>query len=97
MDSNTSRQEFGLDVAPLKLNLGGTEVAFDNGLWVQDSKSGGAGHKEVMKLRKQNVSLQDENNFLKLKVDILLDMLAETSAVSHYHENELKQLRGKKR
>ena len=35
LDAETSRQEFGLDVGPVKLKLGGQEVAFENGLWVQ--------------------------------------------------------------
>lgn len=98
LDADKSRQEFGPDVGPVKLRLGGQEVAFENGMWVQESGPNAASHKEVMKLRKENQGLTEENNFLKLKVDILLDMLAETSAISHFHENEIKQLKsGKKR
>lgn len=94
LDASQSREEFGPDVGPVKLKLGGSEIQFDNGMWVAESGAGGASHKEVMKLRKQNQLLSEENNLLKLKIDVLLDMLAEATAVSHYHENELKQLKG---
>ncbi|XP_067670838.1 protein chibby homolog 1-like isoform X1 [Haliotis asinina] len=93
LDATQSRAEFGLDYGPIKVNLGGSEVAFENGVWIPESGAGGASHKEVSRLRKQSQQLQEENNLLKFKIDILLDMLAETSAMSHFHENELKQLR----
>lgn len=96
LDADQSQAEFGVDgYSGVKLNLGGQEVAFENGMWVTESGGGGgAGNqKEVMRLKKTNQQLHEENNLLKLKVDILLDMLAEKSAVSHFHENELKQLR----
>ena len=42
---------------------------------ILESGQGGASHKEVMKLRKQNQLLSEENNLLKLKIDVLLDMV----------------------
>lgn len=36
---------------------------------------GGASHKEVIKLRKLNQQLNEENNLLKIKVELLLDMV----------------------
>lgn len=35
LTAEKSREEFGPDVGPVKLKLGGQEVAFENGLWVQ--------------------------------------------------------------
>ena len=35
LDAEKSREEFGVDVGPVKLKLGGQEVSFENGLWVQ--------------------------------------------------------------
>ncbi|KAL3875515.1 hypothetical protein ACJMK2_033461 [Sinanodonta woodiana] len=98
LDATQAKQEFGLDTGPVRIRLGGQEVTFQDGMWVQDAGPGASSHKEVMKLRRDNQHLQEENNLLKLKLELLLDMLAETSAISHYHENELKQLKtGKKR
>lgn len=96
LDAEQSRSEFGVDYGGVKLNLGGQEVAFENGLWVAESGVGGGSQREMLRLKKTNQQLHEENNLLKLKVDILLDMLAEISAVSHFHENELKQLRDAK-
>lgn len=45
---------------------------------IAESGAGGASHKEVMKLRKQNQLLAEENNLLKLKIDVLLDMVGQT-------------------
>ncbi|XP_069123593.1 protein chibby homolog 1-like [Argopecten irradians] len=97
LDATQSKEEFGPDVGPIKVRLSGQEVTFENGMWVPETGTSAASHKEVMKLRKANQQLQEENNLLKLKTDILLDMLAEASAVSHYHENELKQLKAGRR
>ncbi|KAL8600867.1 hypothetical protein ACOMHN_045005 [Nucella lapillus] len=96
LDAEQSRSEFGVDYGGVKLNLGGQEVAFENGLWIAEAGVGGGSQREMMRLKKTNQQMHEENNLLKLKVDILLDMLAEISAVSHFHENELKQLRDTK-
>ena len=45
-------------------------------LLITESGGGGASHKEVTRLRKESLCLQEENNFLKLKIDILLDMVS---------------------
>jgi len=39
LDAEKSREEFGPDVGPVKLRLGGQEVAFENGMWVQGELS----------------------------------------------------------
>ena len=43
--------------------------------YFSESGPNAASHKEVMKLRKDNQVLREENNFLKLKVDLILDMV----------------------
>ncbi|XP_062576803.1 protein chibby homolog 1-like [Saccostrea cucullata] len=76
LDATQTREEFGPEVGPVKLKLGGSEIQFENGMWMAESGPGGASHKEVMKLRKQNQLLSEENNLLKLKIDVLLDMVS---------------------
>jgi len=44
-------------------------------------------------LEERNVSLEEENNLLKLKVEILLDMLAQKTAECDIQEAELERLR----
>lgn len=35
LDATTSKTEFGLEMGPVKLKLGESEVAFEDGMWVQ--------------------------------------------------------------
>ena len=44
-------------------------------LLLSETGPSAASHKEVMKLRRDNQNLSEENNLLKLKIDILLDMV----------------------
>ena len=39
LDASESKQEFGLDYGAVKVSLGGQEVAFENGLWVNGKLS----------------------------------------------------------
>ena len=41
-----------------------------------ESGVGGGSQREMMRLKKTNQQLNEENNLLKLKVDILLDMVS---------------------
>lgn len=34
LDATQTKEEFGPDVGPVKLRLGGQEVSFENGMWV---------------------------------------------------------------
>lgn len=43
--------------------------------------SGGVDRRETQRLRKRNQQLEEENNLLRLKVDILLDMVRRQSQV----------------
>lgn len=53
--------------------------------------------REVLKLKQQNQKLLEENNLLKLKVDILLDLVAQTSAEHNLQEQEIEELRASQR
>ena len=81
-------QEFGLDYESASMKLNGADFKFEDGLWQSDSGVGGVPHREMVKLKKENNRVIEENNMLKLKIDILLDMLAETTAESHILERE---------
>lgn len=43
-------------------------------MWISESNVGGG---NAANLRKQNITLQEQNNALKLKNDILMDMVCE--------------------
>eukprot|EP00072_Mus_musculus_P046288 XP_006521547.1 PREDICTED: protein chibby homolog 1 isoform X1 [Mus musculus] len=94
LDRSTRELELGLDYGTPTMNLAGQSLKFENGQWVADSViSGGVDRRETQRLRKRNQQLEEENNLLRLKVDILLDMLSETTAESHLKDKELDELK----
>lgn len=74
------------------MNIAGQILKFENGQWIAESGGTGA-QKEVQRLQKRNQLLEEENNLLRLKVEVLLDMLTETTADSHLKEKELDDLK----
>ncbi|KAH0616889.1 hypothetical protein JD844_028342 [Phrynosoma platyrhinos] len=62
-------------------------------LCLPESLGGTGDRRETQRLRKRNQQLEEENNLLRLKVDLLLDMLSETTAESHLMEKELEELK----
>ncbi|GAB1607977.1 protein chibby homolog 1-like [Argonauta hians] len=93
LDSNQAKEEFGIECGPARLNLGGSEMTFEDGHWVPASGFGAASHQELVILRKKNEQLLNENNFLKVKCETLLDMLTETTVNSHLQIKEISQLK----
>uniref|UniRef100_A0A2I3GXK2 Chibby 1, beta catenin antagonist n=1 Tax=Nomascus leucogenys TaxID=61853 RepID=A0A2I3GXK2_NOMLE len=80
LDRSTREVELGLEYGSPTMNLAGQSLKFENGQWI-------AGELYFLPF------LEEENNLLRLKVDILLDMLSESTAESHLMEKELDELR----
>ncbi|XP_027306522.1 protein chibby homolog 1 isoform X2 [Anas acuta] len=97
MDRSTREIELGLEYGSPAMNLAGQSLKFENGQWVAESGSFTGDRREMQRLRKRNQQLEEENNLLRLKVDILLDMLSETTAESHLMEKELEELKSHSR
>ncbi|KAM4882369.1 protein chibby homolog 1 isoform 1-T1 [Thomomys bottae] len=94
LDRSTREVELGLEYGTPTMNLAGQNLKFENGQWIADTGiSGGVDRREAQRLRRRNQQLEEENNLLRLKVDILLDMLSETTAESHLMEKELDELK----
>ncbi|NWU14462.1 CBY1 protein, partial [Oxyruncus cristatus] len=93
LDRSTREVELGLEYGTPSMNLAGQSLKFENGQWVSESGSFTGDRRELQRLRKRNQQLEEENNLLRLKVDILLDMLSETTAESHLMEKELEELK----
>ncbi|XP_056379848.1 protein chibby homolog 1 [Hyla sarda] len=92
LDRTTKEVELGLDYGFPSINIAGQSLRFDNGEWIDES--GGTGsQKDVQRLRKRNLQLEEENNLLRLKVEILLDMLSEATAESHLKDKELEEMK----
>ncbi|XP_036416347.1 protein chibby homolog 1 [Colossoma macropomum] len=92
LDRSTREIELGLEYGAPVLNIGGQSLKFEDGQWVTES-GGTTSSKEVQKLKKRNMQLEEENNLLKLKIELLLDMLTETTAESHLIQKELEDMK----
>lgn len=92
LDRSVREIELGLEYGPPNMNIAGQILKFENGQWIAESGGTGA-QKEVQRLQKRNQLLEEENNLLRLKVEVLLDMLTETTADSHLKEKELDDLK----
>ncbi|XP_067014973.2 protein chibby homolog 1 [Anabrus simplex] len=93
LEHGKSLEELGLEVGPIKITLGDQKASFDKGQWIPESGPVSGTHKENQKLRKYVQKLEEENNLLKLKFEILLDMLTQTTAEFHLREKEIEHLK----
>ncbi|XP_059181393.1 protein chibby homolog 1 isoform X3 [Centropristis striata] len=96
LDRSTREVELGLEYGPPAMNLGGQSWKFEDGQWISES-GGNASGRELQRLKKRNVQLEEENNLLKLKIDILLDMLTETTVEYHLIEKEVEDIKSQHR
>ncbi|XP_048510047.1 protein chibby homolog 1 [Athalia rosae] len=88
-------KELGPDVGPIRLRLGDQEAVFDSGQWIPETGKVSGTYKENERLRREVKKLEEENNLLKLKFEVMLDMLTQTTAESNLHSKELETLKNK--
>ncbi|XP_062234988.1 protein chibby homolog 1 isoform X2 [Platichthys flesus] len=92
LDRSTREVELGLEYGPPVMNIGGQSMKFEDGQWITESGENTSG-REAQRLKKRNVQLEDENNLLKLKIEILMDMLTETTVEYHLMEKEVEDVK----
>ncbi|XP_030611424.1 protein chibby homolog 1 isoform X1 [Archocentrus centrarchus] len=90
LDRSTREIELGLEYGLPAMNIGDQVLKFEEGQWITES-GGNASSREVQRLKKKNVQLEEENNLLKLKIELLLDMLTETTVEYHLMEKEVEE------
>ncbi|XP_041829899.1 protein chibby homolog 1 isoform X1 [Melanotaenia boesemani] len=96
LDRSTREIELGLEYGPPTMNIGGQNWKFEDGQWISES-GGNTSSKELQRLKKRNVQLEEENNLLKLKIEVLLDMLTETTIDYHLMEKEVEDIKSQHR
>ncbi|XP_053270379.1 protein chibby homolog 1 isoform X2 [Pleuronectes platessa] len=92
LDRSTREVELGLEYGPPVMNIGGQSMKFEDGQWITESGENTSG-REAQRLKKRNVQLEEENNLLKLKIEILMDMLTETTVEYHLMEKEVEDVK----
>ncbi|XP_003961405.1 protein chibby homolog 1 [Takifugu rubripes] len=95
LDRSTREVELGLEYGPPAMNLGGQTLKFEDGQWITESGGNSSG-REVQRLKKRNLQLEEENNLLKLKIETLLDMLTETTVEYHLMEKEVEDIKSQR-
>lgn len=78
------------------MNIGGQSLKFEDGQWISES-GGNVSGKEVQRLKKRNLQLEEENNLLRLKIEVLLDMLSESTAETHLVQKQLEDMKSSSR
>lgn len=92
LDRSTREIELGTDYGPPSMKIGGQVWKFEDGEWLTES-GGTVSNKEMQKLKKRNLQLEEENNLLKLKIEMLMDMLTETTLQYHLIQKELEEVK----
>lgn len=92
LDRSTREIELGTDYGPPSMRIGGQMWKFEDGEWITEG-GGTVSNKEMQKLKKMNLQLEEENNLLKLKIELLMDMLTETTVQNHLMQKELEEIK----
>lgn len=74
IDTDGYAREYGLKYAIPQIQSGNMNIVCDNGKWVTATEKGIPTLQAVNRMKKENESLLQENNLLKLKLDALLKM-----------------------
>ncbi|XP_035721143.1 protein chibby homolog 1-like [Vespa mandarinia] len=86
-------KELGPDIGSIRIRLGDQETVFENGSWIPESGKVSGTFKENERLKKEIKRLEEENNLLKLKFEVMLDMLTQTTTEAQFQKEELEKLR----
>ncbi|XP_017124158.1 protein chibby homolog 1 isoform X1 [Drosophila gunungcola] len=76
------------DFRQISLTLGNKELRFADGIWMHSSRKGDVD--DMLRLNKKFRALEEENNMCNLKIEVMLDLLAE-------HATELNELKPKEK
>ncbi|XP_063704210.1 protein chibby homolog 1 [Culicoides brevitarsis] len=79
------------DFKKVSLNLGNKEFKFIEGSWIAVTK-GTSSIDDVTKLKHKITHLEEENNLNKIKVEVLLDMLAENMSTVTTNSEKSKKI-----
>ncbi|KAM8798851.1 protein chibby homolog 3 [Eudromia elegans] len=98
LDFKTRQTEVGLDYGPPRAHLNEAKLVFRKGKWEDENSSSpersglqsppSPWREKAREIQKKNKALLEENNYLKLQLELLMDMLIETTVQLRLLENE---------
>eukprot|EP00061_Rhincodon_typus_P008489 g31129.t1 len=100
LDYDRRIAEMGLEHDPPAFQIIGQKLTFKKGRWTAQSCNGlfTSSQPDLLKnVREKNRMLQDQNNVLQLKLELVMDMLTETTASLLLMEEEDEETEGKEK
>ncbi|KAK1159347.1 hypothetical protein AOXY_G22010 [Acipenser oxyrinchus oxyrinchus] len=92
LDYSSRAGELGLEPGPPALNLSGMKLTFKNGKWISEGGERPSKSKRALRnLKQKNRVLEEENNYLRVRTELLVDMLAESTAHLQLLEDEVER------
>ncbi|KRT80034.1 hypothetical protein AMK59_7326, partial [Oryctes borbonicus] len=73
----------------VSVNLGNQKCTFQDGEWTTETGAAGASQKAHQKMQRKIRQLVEENYLLRVKFDIIMNMLSQTTAESHIQQREI--------
>ncbi|GJQ82273.1 putative chibby homolog 1 [Trypoxylus dichotomus] len=77
----------------VSINLGNQKCTFQDGEWIADNGNGNNSQRAHQKLQRKIQQLVEENYLLKVKFEIMMNMLSQTTAESHVQQREIDKLK----
>ncbi|CAG9863371.1 unnamed protein product [Phyllotreta striolata] len=79
----------------VKLSLGDEQYLFDSGDWIAENEQHGM-NKSKQKMKKKLQDLEEENNLLKLKYEMMLNMITQAAAKGDLNQLDITKTKKKK-
>uniref|UniRef100_A0A8B9PLX4 Chibby family member 3 n=1 Tax=Apteryx owenii TaxID=8824 RepID=A0A8B9PLX4_APTOW len=99
VDYKSRQTEVGLDYGPPRAHLNEAKLIFREGKWEDENSSSPQQSRlqlcpsplreKTSEILKKNKALLEENNYLKLQLELLIDMLTETTVQLHLLEKKV--------
>nr|XP_018910586.1 PREDICTED: protein chibby homolog 1 [Bemisia tabaci]XP_018910587.1 PREDICTED: protein chibby homolog 1 [Bemisia tabaci] len=89
----TPEDIFNPENSTIKMKLTDQELHFKNGIWTPETEALGEKYRETEQLREYCEAVEEENNLLKMRLEVLLDMITETTLQKNSMTQELIALR----
>ncbi|KAI4457178.1 leucine-rich protein [Holotrichia oblita] len=92
LNSDESLDDLVTDNGAVSLKLGDQQCTFKDGQWISENGGGGSSQKTAQKMMHKIHQLEEENNLLRVKFEIIMNMLTQTTAENHIQQREIDKL-----